>query len=294
MDFLKSKVYRLFVPKPIRKKILASTLRKSVLNYYYGLPEAPSIEIQDALNYVRVHGISVFPSDFQNKYDEDSIEVLFDQTKWLHYVLMDGKRLYFKKRWSKKRIRHSYIELTKEQDMQSPHRYTTSDFKLEAGEVFVDIGVAEGNFALSVVEQASRLILFEPDTEWIEALNATFEPWKEKVQIVNKFVSDVTNDSSVRLDDYFHDGDQISFLKIDVDGAESRLLDGCKRILQLHRPLKVAVCTYHKHGDADDFDLLLRNYGFETSFTNGYILFFYDKQIKAPFFRRGLIRAVKQ
>jgi hypothetical protein len=293
MEIRTSQIYRIIVPKFIRKKILAKELRAAILNYYSNPLNPPSDEIKTVLSYLEINPIAVFPYSFKDKYIEDNIEVLDDREKGLRYVILDGKKLYFKKRWSKKRIRHSFNELTREQDPQSPHRYLNDQFKIEDGEVLVDIGVAEGNFALGAVEKASRLILFETDVEWIEALNATFEPWKDKVLIVNKFVSDITNTKNTTLDDFISPEDNITFLKIDVDGAESRLLDGCKRILSEQKPLKLAICTYHKQNDEKEFKALLTQNGFETSHSNGYMLFFYDKKIKAPYLRRGLIRARK-
>lgn len=289
-----SQIYRIFVPKFIRKKILAKELRKSILDYYSGVPGKPSEEIEVVLDYLRSNPIAIFPYPFQNKYNADEIEVLEDKKRDLRYVMYDDKKLYFKKRWSNKRIQHSFNELTREQDPQSPHRYLNDRFNLEEGDVLVDIGVAEGNFALAAVEIASRLILFETDKEWIEALNATFEPWKEKVVIVNKFVSDITNATNTTLDDFFATGETLSFIKIDVDGAESRLLKGAARILSEQKPLKLAVCTYHNQYDEAEFETLLSRNGFETSHSDGYMLFYYDKKMKAPYLRRGLIRAVKR
>jgi len=294
MSTLSSQIYRIIVPKFIRKKILASELRSSILAYYASLPEPADEELIPVLNYLQTNPIAVFPYHFQNQYDADTIEVFDDPEKELRYVILNGNKLYFKKRWSKKRIRHSFNELTKEQDTQSPHRYLTEQFQIEEGEVLVDIGVAEGNFALGAVEKASRLILFETDKEWIEALNATFEPWKDKVLIINKFVSDITNATNTTLDDFLAPGEKITFLKIDVDGAESRLLNGCQRILREQTPLKLAICTYHKQNDEKDFKALLSENGFETTHSDGYMLFYYDKKMKAPYLRRGLIRAVKQ
>jgi len=288
-----AKIYRLIVPKFIRKRILAKNLKEAIFRYFTVFPELVTNEIQQVLNYLKGNPIAIFPYPFQKKYRPEDIEVLFDSTKGLHYVMLDGKRLYFKKRWGIKRIQHSFNELTREQDPESPHRYLTEQFKIEEGEVLVDIGVAEGNFALGAIEKASGLILFETDKEWIEALNATFEPWKEKVQIVNKFVSDVTNEKQTTLDDFISLGTKISFLKIDVDGAESRLLDGCKRILSDQHPLKIALCTYHKQDDEKDFKALLTRNGFTTSHSDGYMLYYYDKEMKAPYLRRGLIRGIK-
>ena len=293
MNILNTQIYRIIVPKFIRKKIVAKVLRASVLGYYNGLSEPLSEEIEKVLDYLRKRSVVMFPYSFQDQYIEDAVEVFDDQEKGLYYVLLDGKKLYFKKRWSKKRIRKSFNELMKEQDSQCPHCYENESFKVENGDVLVDIGAAEGNFALSVVEKASRIILFESNKEWIRALNATFEPWKNKVTIVNKFVGDVSNTTCTTLDDYFSINEKLSFLKIDVEGAESRVLDGCKRILQEQHPLKVAICTYHKPEDEQEFKERLTQCGFETSHSDGFMLLYTDRKIKAPYLRRGLVRAIK-
>ncbi|MBK6282520.1 MAG: methyltransferase [Draconibacterium sp.] len=293
MNKLTSQIYRIVVPKFIRKRILAKNLPKSIQKYYAGLPEPPSAEITSVLNYLSKNPIVVFPYDFQDEYIAENIEVFDDMEKGLKYVLMDGKRLYFKKRWGTKKIQDLYNLLSKEQDIRSPHRYLTNEFEFKMGETLVDVGAAEGNFALSVVEKASRIILFEADKEWIEPLNATFEPWKDKVEIVNKFVSNISDSSNTKLDDYLNvENGRETFIKIDVEGAESRLLDGCKKFLSEQKSLKLAICTYHKQNDEKEFSLLLKHYQFNISHSDGYMLFYYDKQMTAPYFR-GLIRAEK-
>jgi hypothetical protein len=294
MNKLTSQFYRVVVPKFIRKRILANRLPKAIAKYYAGRKEKPSDEIANVLNYLGKNPIAVFPYDFQDEYIAENIEVYEDKAKGLRYVLLDGKRLYFKKRWGKKKIQNLYNLLCKEQDARSPHRYLTDDFGFDDGETLVDVGAAEGNFALSVVEKASRLILFEADKEWIEPLNATFEPWKDKVEIVNKFVSNITDSKHTKLDDYLTvSPGQQTFLKIDVEGAESRLLAGCQKILAEQTPLKVAICTYHKQNDEKEFSSLLLQNGFTVSHSDGYMLFYYDKQLAPPYFRRGLLRAKK-
>lgn len=294
MNKITSLVYRVVVPKFIRKRMLAKQLPIAIHKYYASLPEGPSEELQTVLDYLKTNPIAVFPYKFQNEYIASEIEVFVDQERGLPFVLHEGKKLYFKKRWGKKKIQNLYNLLSKEQDVRSPHRYLTEQFQFEEGEILIDAGVAEGNFALSVVEKASKLILFEADKEWIEPLNATFEPWKDKVEIVHKFVSDITNPTNTTVDDYISPGKTPIFLKIDVEGAEFRLLKGCKQILSEQKPLKVAICTYHKQDDEQKFSTLLNQYGFKVTHSDGFMLFFYDKQIKAPFFRRGLLRAVKK
>jgi hypothetical protein len=293
MNKLTSQIYRIVVPKFIRKRILAKQLPVAIHNYYANLPETPSQDIQTVLNYLKTNPIAVFPYPFQDEYIAENIEVFVDQEKGLPYVFLDGKKLYFKKRWGKKKIQNLYNLLSKEQDLRSPHRYLTDQFRFEDGEILIDAGVAEGNFALSVVEKASKLILFEADKEWIEPLNATFEPWKDKVVIVNKFVSDITDATNTTIDDFILPGNTPMFLKIDVEGAESRLLKGCNRIISEQIPLKVAICTYHKQDDEQKFTSLLTQHKFQVTHSDGYMLFFYDKQMKAPYFRRGLLRAIR-
>jgi hypothetical protein len=211
----------------------------------------------------------------------------------MRYVLQDGKRLYFKKRWKEKRIKRAYSELLREQDINSPHRYITESFTIGNEDVLADIGAAEGNFSLSVIERIKKVYLFEYDKEWIEALQATFAPWPEKTVIINKYASDVNDTSHVRLDTFYDDTKDLNFLKIDVDGAESSVLRSCEEIFKSGKPLKIALCTYHKNNDEKDFTVILKNHGFSVSPSKGYMIHFYDKQMKAPYLRRGLLRAVR-
>jgi hypothetical protein len=293
LDLTLSQIYRIILPKFIRKKIDSRRLKARIFDYYSKLTEPLAEDIEAALEYLRTRPLVMFPHYFQDHYKSDRVEVFYDHENKLPYALLDMKKLYFKRRLSKRRIQKIFNELLKEQDTQSPHCYETINFKVENKDVLVDIGAAEGNFSLSVVEKASRIIIFEGDKEWIEPLKATFSPWKNKVTIVNKFVGDTVDSNFTTLDDYFSDTDKISFLKIDVEGAESQLLNGCKRILQSQIPLKIAICTYHKPEDELEFNSLLRHHRFETTHSDGYVLLYRDRNIKAPFFRRGMIRAIR-
>lgn len=293
LNIINSQIYRIIVPKYFRRKILFKVLRASVLEYYASLPQPHSDEIEKVLNFLRSESFDSIPHELIHKYKVEDVLVHNDKVKGLKYVMHNNKRLYFKRIWDNKRIQRSYTGLAKEQDPQSPHCYTNHLFKVDEGDVIVDVGAAEGIFALDAVEKASKLILFEANNDWIEALNATFEPWKEKVTIVNKFVGNVNSSTQITLDEFIAHGEKISFLKVDIEGAEQRLIEGCKRILQHIKPLNVAICTYHKHNDEVEFKDILTSYGFETSYSDGYMLYYFDKKIKAPYLRRGVLRATK-
>jgi hypothetical protein len=286
-------LYRIVVPKPIRKKILLSQLQKKIPAYYSSIPSSKNdAEVQEVLHFITRNGVRIFPYEFTGQYDLSSIAVFDDSANGLKYVLQDGKRLYFKRRWSADRIRRSFHDLTLEQDAKSPHRYLSAEFDLNADDVLADFGAAEGNFSLSVIERVKKIYLFEADQEWIEALQYTFAPWKDKVEIVPKFISDKNNDRNCSGDAYFKDK-EVSFLKIDVDGGERGLLKGFETILSNRKPMRIALCTYHQHTDQLDFTELLEKDGYNVTPSPGYMIFYYDKKLRAPYLRRALIRAVK-
>jgi len=288
-------IYRILVPKPIRTILLKKNLRKKILNHFSSLPvNEVNEEHHEVLKFLENNELTIFPYPFNDNYSSESIEVLYDAERGLKYVMQDGKRLYFKRRWNEARIKRAYSDLLREQDLNSPHRYLTETFSIDKNDVLADIGAAEANFSLAVIEKVKKVYLFEYDREWAEALNATFAPWAEKVVIINKYVSDRDDVSHVRFDTFYRQHNDITFLKIDVDGAESIVLDSCKEVFRSPVSFKVALCTYHKNNDEKDFTLLLKSHGFTVTPSKGYMIHYYDKKMKDPYLRRGLIRAIKQ
>ena len=287
-------IYRVFVQKPIRTRILKKSLRKKIFDYYSKLPgNEVNDEQRGVLKYLEANPVTIFPYPFSSEYSREKIEVLSDPSNGMPYVIHDGKRLYFRKRWTIRRIQRAYSDLLREQDPVSPHRYLSEDFTIGSGDVIADIGAAEGNFSLSVIEKVKKIYLVEYDSEWIRSLEATFAPWKDKVEIIGKYVADFDDDKHITLDSLLSTRKDITFMKIDVDGNEKRVLDGASELLTRKSPVKIAICTYHKNDDEKDFTSLLEKRGFSVSPSKGYMIHYYDKKIKTPFLRRGLIRAVR-
>jgi hypothetical protein len=287
-------VYRAFVPKPVRTILLKISLRKKILNYFAGLPaDEVNDEQREVLSFLKKNELKIFPYPFNENYSPENIEVFTDAERGLKYVLQDGKRLYFKKRWSEGRIKRAYSDLMKEQDPESPHKYLTGSFTIDENDVLADIGAAEANFSLSVIEKVKKIYLFEYDREWIEAMEATFAPWSDKVEIINKYVSDHDDESNLNFGTFYNERKDITFLKIDVDGAEASVLKSCEMIFRSPDKVKIALCTYHKNNDETDFTALLRSHGFTVTPSKGYMIHYYDKKMKPPYLRRGLIRAIR-
>ena len=278
-----SRLFQTLRKRVIRRRLLAY-LKKEVLR--------DKNEWEEIYSFLRKNPLSVYSYDFIKKYQPDNIQVYTDNVCGMKYVMYENKRLYFYPGWTEVKIKKYFNEMLMEQDMDSPHRYEYGNFKVEEGDVVVDIGVAEGNFALSVVERASKVYLFEPDSNWIPALKKSFEPWQDKVIIVNQCVSNNRSDEEVRLDDYFDKCD-VNFIKIDVDGVEMQVLQGAQKFLSTQKRLKMAVCTYHKQHDTGHIGDLLKTCQFQLSFSKGYAICFWDRKASFPFLRRALIRAVK-
>jgi precorrin-6B methylase 2 len=292
-------VYRVLVPKPVRARILKKNLRKKILTYYSSLPEIDvNDEQKEVLKYLENNPVTIFPYAFFQKYSPEKIKVQFDHTNGMPYVMQEGKKLYFRKRWTilnkrrtVKRIQRAYADLSREQDPESPHRYLSSRFDPGESDVVADIGAAEGNFSLSLIEKVKKIYLIEYNREWIKALEQTFDPWKDKVEIISRYVSDCDDEKHISLNALLKSHKDITFLKIDVDGNEQRVLNGAKEILEAGIHLKIALCTYHKNNDEKEFTATFLKSGFTVTPSKGYMIHYYDKKMRAPYLRRGLIRA---
>lgn len=266
--------------------------RKEIISYYSAHP-TDNEEIKQALDYLREHPLSTFPAAFAQKYLPGLVEVHKEPSNGLLYVMHEGKKLFFKRSFNLATVQHCYHALQKEQDKESPHCYTDNDFEVKQDDVLFDIGSAEGIFPLSNIEKVSQIVLFEKDDEWLEALEATFAPYKEKVTILAKFVSNKDDENNISIDRFLKTyPHQPNFIKIDVEGEECAVLDGMKKHLEAN-PGRIAICTYHQANDYDNISRRLSTYRFRATPTQGVMVFLNDVPLRPPYFRKGLIKAEK-
>lgn len=276
-----------------KNKIAKKNLKNDILNYYS--PDNSyerDDKLREALTFLKKKGLHYFPHPFAEKYKPNDVEVFTDKDSGLNYVFHNGHKLYFRRETSVRRIKRVYAFLLCEQDQESPHCYQTDSFSVEDGDVLFDIGAAEGNFSLSVIDKVSKVYIFEAEESWLEPLKKTFEPWKDKVEIINKYVSDKDSVNTVKIDTITKEfsSDNSIFLKLDVEGAEEKVLEGAQSVLSNFKT-KAAICTYHNQDDYEILTNLMQKKGFNTEPSDGYMLYLDDeKGIFPPYFRRGLIR----
>jgi hypothetical protein len=265
-------------------------LRNEILRFYREHPTEDR-EIRSSLEYLKKRTDAVyFPSTFRDKYEYRKVFLGFDDADTPYYEMGEGKRLFFMPGEPDK-VRMSINNLLIEQDEHSPHRYLKGDFNLGPDDVLADVGSAEGILSLQYVDRVKAVYLFESDPEWVGVLEKTFAPWREKVKIVSKFVSDKDEGEAVRLDTFFEqEGVMPTFVKLDVEGGESCVLQGMKGLLETGKAMKIAACSYHLQDEYAQLKAFAESHGYRYETSEGYMLFDLYDACLAPYFRRGMVR----
>lgn len=151
--------------------------------------------------------------------------------------------------------------------------------RFKEGEVFLDAGSYDGGTALEFARRAPRykkIICLEPEKENFErTVQNTMRlervecfqlgAWERRSTFAFKGsgISSRMSDEGdysievVSIDDMFSN-EAITFIKMDIEGAEIAALKGARETIVKHRP-RLAVCAYHKREDLLVIPLLLKS-----------------------------------
>lgn len=293
-------IYTLFA-YDIRTLLLEVRDRLAIesMRHFYGVSD--SEPYHEELEYVFRHGLTIFP--YEQLKELEAVECGYDRQLRMPYVIHNKKRLYFPKDYSVEKAEQKYRHYIEKENLlgdnytkKMPHCYQSEQFMVNEGDVFVDVGAAEGLVALDVIDRVSKVYIIESERCWIKALRATFEPYKEKCVIIQKLVTDHDGRNCVTLEHLLKDETAHPvFVKMDIEGYEKRVIGSSKDFLSQRENIKLACCTYHFENDAQVLADLFGQMGYHYEFSDGWMLFsLYDKSLlKPPFFRHGIIRAWK-
>ncbi len=236
-----------------------------------GNRKCDSLEKQELLDYIMKNGARMYCYSFFDEYMEKEIPVYYDSEKGVYYGNYKNYRMYLSRKFdtlekARMYLRYAYME----QDERSPHCYFTGSFQVGNGEIGIDIGAAEGIFALQVLEKVGHIYLIEADHDWCEALAFTFQPYKDKVTIIQGYAGETENKKWIKLDSKFQDI-EIDFIKMDIEGAELAALSGGRCLISRCKP-KLAVCTYHNALDNERITEWLSEKGYKCKNSNGYVI----------------------
>lgn len=254
-------------------------------------PEASSDpEMMEVIEEIDRRGdVRLLNYGFMEEYDSMPCETGFDAAKEMIYILHNRKRMYFPKGWDQQRAEAYYRTLIGEQDPRSPHCYKKSGYEIKPGSIILDVGAAEGIFALNHIEEAEKIYLFDTEDEWIEALHNTFENYGDKAEIIKGYVGNKNGDGNITIDSILK-GQKVNYIKMDIEGYERDALIGARDVLESNPDITCAICAYHCHGDSEWISSYLGELGFETSVSRGYMSpdWSYESRLYAEL-RRGVV-----
>ena len=271
--------------KRLRKK--QACRREEIIQYIEN--NLPEYEKKDILDFLHIYNFEMIPYLFREKYDETEIELKYDKDRNLYYTDWHGKQMYWKKNVSPNKIKEAVNNLLIEQDENSPHKYFFRSIQKDT--VVADFGAAEGCFVLDIIDKIEKAYLFECDPDWIEALKATFSPWEDKIIIVNKFIGDKDDNTTITIDTFFADA-KLDYVKADIEGAETAMLCGGEKTFA-NKVQTVEVCAYHNPTDEGAIQALLQNYGYECNHSKGYVFFDVAGEPPKHCLRRGIVLGEK-
>lgn len=225
--------------------------------------------IKSIINYLRKNNLYYFFGGLKEKYagKEREVPIYEDNQTKLLYSYWNGKKMYMKRGYTKYQAQRYIASLLMEQDSRSPHFYGNANFDYCDNDVLVDIGAAEGFFALDHIDKVKKVLLIEGDSEWLEALHATFDGYEDKVEFINKYIASYDDDMHISLDSF---KDTITIIKMDIEGAEMDALLGASQTLK-NDNLKIIACSYHRENDDLNIAKILLDNGFLVKYSPGYM-----------------------
>ncbi len=188
----------------------------------------------------------------------------------LYYDLQDEESKYILNNIIKFRatLNFKYMDLC--YDEKNIQYFDIDILKLNENEIFVDGGAFDGDSAMNFIEQSNykykKLYLFEPNKSLLEEAKKNLRQYKNVIyssyglyseKKILKFTDTggldgrISEDGNVKvnavsLDDFIHEN--ISFLKLDIEGGEIEAIKGAARHIRNNKP-KLAIAVYHNSSD---------------------------------------------
>ena len=146
------------------------------------------------------------------------------------------------------------------------HDYRKRFWDINEGDTVIDVGVDYGSYTLTALAMGAHVIAIEPRLESVNnlkrnvSMNPGFDDRLEIIQIAldakagamcltagqgrsstNTENCDSNNTITQRLDD-LDITDYVSWIKIDTEGSELRILQGAESIIQMNKPTMIVEC----------------------------------------------------
>lgn len=286
-----------------RKRISILLEGMKALNYEVSMLRYKDSEEEDirlAYDYLHKRQYCTDICPYEQTRSLDVIDVRYDDRLKMFFVMHKGCPLYYPKHMTEEEVHFLYRIAHEEEDILSegyrqrtPHSYQSDRYHICDGDVLIDAGSAEGLLTLDVIDKVSKAYLVECDSRWWKPLEATFAPYKDKVEIVKGVLTGAKRDGGFGLTELLEKcRDRSVFVKMDIEGAELEVLQGAQEYLKTAKnQLILAVCAYHHVADYDQLNAFFNVIGYSTETQSGYMYTNLYEGNGIYSLRRGVIRA---
>ena len=241
--------------------------------------------IENQLTTKGFYNVYYLPLVFLHNYSREDIKIADNKIKELTGFLKDDKSKQIIKKLIKCRLTNNFTPMGSVADNACLQYFDPDIIKLTGEEVFVDGGAYNGDTINSLLRKSKgsfKMIHgFEPDEKTYHQLvdNMSRINGFKKIKLnqkglynkntkigftfTNNMGSRIDNNlpnniEVVSLDQYLTKSESVSFVKMDIEGAEKEAITGAKRVISKFKP-KLAISIYHKPEDLWEIPLLIRS-----------------------------------
>lgn len=265
--------------------LICSTWEKEIEKQLINLGEKRSIYVPTIYLLEETQGNSlILMHEIWSKSNKEQFDKLIDDTS---KILEDreSKKVLFMRSNVIKTTNWEYIE---DIDISKPQYFLNDFYELNEEEIYIDLGAYNGDTILKFVNKVcgkyKKIIAFEPDKRTYELLKTNIEKSKlDNIEIYNLGSWDKKDvlgfasglNSNINGNSYISKSEEkrisvealdnlfinipITFIKMDIEGAEKESLFGAKKIIQRYKP-KLAICVYHKWEDIYEIPKIIKSF----------------------------------
>ncbi len=276
--------------------------RCNLIVAFAGFDEAQITQYRDQIHKLYVLDFigALCMEHYYNSLSKEFYQNNIEKFQWVEDHLCDEKSKRAYEAFIVQRMSGRYSKEEYESDQYFPDDIIC----LKENEVFVDCGAYQGESAVDFIahmkkqgiKKYKKIICVEADRENAEKMQEAMGQY-ENVEIVfagvwdktghmsmvsgygrtSRIVADGADQVRVETIDSLLQGEEATYIKMDVEGSELKALYGAEKTIREYKP-KLAICMYHKPEDLieipayintirNDYKFYVRNhsqYGIET------------------------------
>lgn len=210
--------------------------------------------------------------NFVEKYINQYYNVKLSE-EGMYYIEYLDRKIFFPRKWNRKRIISYWNELMLDTDAESP--LNEKDYEGDVSGIIMQIDYAVPIWVIKNINRCNKAYIINSDDEWKQALEMTFQDTESKCQIVQS----INNIKGKRID----------CCRININ-EDVKLVT--EKLTSRNNVTQYIVTSYFHEKDYMLLSGLLKRRGYHVRYSNGYVYYPYNEEIIGIHkFRRGLLIA---